>query len=200
MKPIWIASLLCLLLGSSAIAQVERVWLTHKSNDPSRLVVSWMTTEPGESVVRFGTSPDYGQEVRVEGNRTLHHVEIPLTEKDTLYHYSVRTGDQVSEDATFKAYPTDRERPPRQAGPRPPRDERDLVLIADLDDTGDLPGRGREQDDVRDLLLDDVPIAFIDEQLILGGDQAIVADDVAELLQECAPVGCVATHRIGREL
>lgn len=37
----------------------------------------------------------------------LHHVEIPLAERDTVYHYRVRTGSQQSQDATFQAYPTD---------------------------------------------------------------------------------------------
>lgn len=99
--------LLFLLLGSSAFAQVERVWLTHRTHDPSKLVVSWTTTQPGDSVVHFGTTTDYGHQVRVEGDRTLHHVEIPLSESDTTYHYAVSSGEQRSEDAAFKAYPTD---------------------------------------------------------------------------------------------
>ena len=86
---------------------MERVWLTHRSNDPSKAVVNWTTGQPGDSVVRYGLSELYDQEVRIDGNRILHHVEIPLAERDALYHYSVRTGDQNSADATFKAYPTD---------------------------------------------------------------------------------------------
>lgn len=106
MKPICSAFIL-LLLCTSASAQVERVWLTHRTNDPSKIVVSWTTKEPGDSLVQFGTTKEYGHEVRVAGSRSLHHVEIPLTERDTMYHYSVGTGDQRSTDATFKAYPTD---------------------------------------------------------------------------------------------
>lgn len=44
--------------------------------------------------------------VRIDENTTLHHVEIPLRHRDRTYHYSVSTGDQRSNDATFKAYPT----------------------------------------------------------------------------------------------
>jgi hypothetical protein len=96
-----------LLFPASVFGQVERVWLSHRSNDPGKLVVNWMTTNPGESVVRFGRTSKYGQDVRVKENTNIHHVEIPLVELDGVYHYSVRTGGQSSKDATFKAYPTD---------------------------------------------------------------------------------------------
>jgi len=95
------------LLCSSAIAQVERVWLSHQTNDPSKLVVSWTTKTPGDSHVRFGTTRAYDQEMRVAGSRMLHHVEIPLAKRNTTYHYSVITGDQHSRDAVFQAYPTE---------------------------------------------------------------------------------------------
>lgn len=87
-------------------AEIERIWLTHKTNDPSKIVVNWRTDEPGDSVVRYGLSKEYGETVRIDESTTLHHVEIPLKDRDTIYHYSVSTGDQHSADATFKAYPT----------------------------------------------------------------------------------------------
>lgn len=90
----------------SASAEVKRIWLTHQSPDPSKLVVSWQTSEPGDSVVEFGTTSSLGQTVKVEGSRTLHHVEIPLAEKDVVYHYKVKTGSQESAVTTFKGYPT----------------------------------------------------------------------------------------------
>jgi hypothetical protein len=96
-----------LLLVPSAQAQVERIWLTHRSNDPSKFVVNWTTKSPGDSKVRFGLTKDYGQEVVVPGKTTLHHVEIPLAKKATVYHYSVSTGGQTSPDATLRTYPTD---------------------------------------------------------------------------------------------
>ena len=96
-----------LLFAAPASAQVERVWLSHRSPEPDRVVVNWTSAAPGDSVVRFGTGQGEEQEVRIDGSRTLHHVEIPLADKDTTYRYSVRTGDQISPDATFKAYPTD---------------------------------------------------------------------------------------------
>jgi hypothetical protein len=93
--------------GSSAFAQVDRVWLTHRSHDSSKIVVSWTTKTPSESVVRFGVTKDYGQEGRVAGTRTLHHVEIPVTEKGTTYHYSVGPADRAPLSGTFKSCPTD---------------------------------------------------------------------------------------------
>ncbi len=86
---------------------IERIWLGHRSNNPSKVVVNWMTKEPGDSIVRFGRTADYGQEVRVANETTIHHVEIPLEDTGGVYHYSVHTGNQSSKDATFKAYPSD---------------------------------------------------------------------------------------------
>ena len=99
--------LLPLLCTSPALGQVERMWLTHRSNDPSKIVVNWTTGQPGDSVVRYGLSEQYDQEVRIDGDRSLHHLEISVAERDALYHYSVRTGDQTSKNATLKSYPTD---------------------------------------------------------------------------------------------
>lgn len=103
----WLVAFLWLLLPQLAIGQIERIWLTHKTNDSSKIVVSWQTTKPGNSVVRYGLSKEYSQVVTVEENVTLHHVEIPLAEKGKMIHYSVVTGNDRSADATFKAYPTD---------------------------------------------------------------------------------------------
>lgn len=86
---------------------ITRIWLTHKTSDPSKIVVNWMSDEPGDSVVRFGLTDQYGQTVRIDEETTLHHVEIPLAKQNVVYHYSVSTGDQRSADATFKTYPTD---------------------------------------------------------------------------------------------
>lgn len=88
-------------------AEITRIWLTHKSNDPSQLVINWMSDEPGDSVVHFGLTADHDQEVRIDESTNLHHVEIPLRHRGTSYHYAVQTGDQRSANAMFKAYPTD---------------------------------------------------------------------------------------------
>lgn len=100
------------LLASLPLAaragDITRVWLTHNTNDPSRMVVSWMSDKPGDSVVQFGPTADYGQTIHKVERTTLHHVEIPLTEGTDVYHYTVRSGDQRSADFAFKAYPEDK--------------------------------------------------------------------------------------------
>lgn len=100
-------SVLVLAPLAARSAGIEQIWLGHRSHDPGKLVVNWMSKEPGDSVVRFGRRADYGREVRVAGNTTIHHVEIPIEESDGIYHYSVHTGNQSSKDFTFKAYPKD---------------------------------------------------------------------------------------------
>jgi hypothetical protein len=98
---------LILLLGSTTNARIERIWLTHRTNDPGKIVVNWETKEPDNSFVRHGLSQNYTESVAVDEAVTLHHVEIPIPELDAVYHYSVSSGDQTSPDATVKAYPTD---------------------------------------------------------------------------------------------
>lgn len=100
------AMILLAIIAHSASAQVERIWLTHRSHDPSKLVVNWTTRQAGDSKVRYGPTKDYGHEMTVPGQRTVHHVEIPLPVKGEL-HYAVHTGDQHSDDVVFKNYPGD---------------------------------------------------------------------------------------------
>jgi hypothetical protein len=87
--------------------EITRVWLTHQSTDTSKIVVNWESSQPGNSVVHFAAMGKPLQTIAVEESVTLHHVEIPLREKDTKYRYSVETGDERSAEAEFKAYPTD---------------------------------------------------------------------------------------------
>ncbi|MEZ5384857.1 MAG: hypothetical protein R3F13_05025 [Prosthecobacter sp.] len=99
-------SLTLALLATSALAKVERIWMMHQSPDNSKIVISWETTAPGNSVVEFGTSPQLGESAKMDGNSTLHHVEIPIPQKDVVYHYRVKSGGQVSDIHTFKSYPS----------------------------------------------------------------------------------------------
>ena len=105
--------MILLLFASSLVIlnanepSIDQIWLGHRSHDPGKLVVNWVSKEPGESIVRFGRTEEYGQEVRVVNNTTLHHVEIPLAETGGVYHYSVHTENQSSKGFTFKAYPKD---------------------------------------------------------------------------------------------
>ncbi len=121
-----------LLLGiacSPALAQIERIWLTHRTTTPSRVVVNWISKTPGYSEVHFGPTDFRQSEIRIQENVTLHHVEIPVSEKDAVCHYSVKTGDQESSDAVFKTYAADELR---------------VAVVADWQRLPDLPGIVRD--------------------------------------------------------
>jgi hypothetical protein len=100
-----VAALLAVALSAPA-EDIHRIWLTHQTNDPSKLVVNWQTTEAGDSVVEFGDTDALGQNARHDEAVTLHHVEIPLARRDVDYHYRVRSGDSASSTHLFKGYPT----------------------------------------------------------------------------------------------
>ncbi len=102
-------SLAILFLTASCgfTAPIERIWLTHASNDPSKIVVNWETEVPANSVVEYGTAVDQlGERVSSDDMVTLHHVEIPLKQRDVVYHYRVRSGGDASAVASFKGYPS----------------------------------------------------------------------------------------------
>ena len=45
----------CLLMFAGlAQAQIERVWLSCRRNEPTHVTVNWETSQPGESVVECG--------------------------------------------------------------------------------------------------------------------------------------------------
>ena len=105
MKPSPILTLV-FIAPAVAFGQIERVWLTNKSTDPSRLVVNWETATPADSIVHFGLTSQHVSTVSQHESVTLHHVEIPTPLCDVVYHYSVRSGMDESPDYTFRGYPT----------------------------------------------------------------------------------------------
>ena len=99
--------LLFLLITSAGFAApIERIWLTHATNDPFKIVINWEADTPGDSFVEFGISGALGQRVASEDKGALHHVEIPLEQRDVLYHYRVRSGKDVSTVSSFKGCPS----------------------------------------------------------------------------------------------
>lgn len=97
---------LALSLASQVVAATEimRVWLSHKSNDPSRLVVNWESNQPGPAAVRYTAGDGAERIVEVDEKTTLHHVEIPLTNPHAPVRYRVATGDERSPEFTFRGY------------------------------------------------------------------------------------------------
>lgn len=97
-----------LLIGLTARAEdIQRIWLTHQTNDPSKIVVNWQTAAPGNSSVAITDGKAFNDNVRHEESVTLHHVEVSLPKRDTEYRYCVSSADSKSAFHTFKAYSTD---------------------------------------------------------------------------------------------
>jgi hypothetical protein len=88
-------------------AEIQRIWLTPSSADPLKLVVSWETETPGESVVEFGDGPLLGTRLASDESVTLHHVEIPRANRMAGWHYRVRTGDIASAVHRVQGIPDD---------------------------------------------------------------------------------------------
>jgi hypothetical protein len=97
---------LALPAGPAPPAEGWRIWLSHRSNDPSSIVISWQTDLPGDSVVYYGVANEEEHRQAQDENVTLHHVEIPLVKKDCIYQYRVETNGKASPTYSFKGYPT----------------------------------------------------------------------------------------------
>ena len=69
---------LALIATNAKEPSVDQLLLGHRSHDPGKLMVNWISKEPGESIVRFGRTDEYGHEVRIADDTMMHHVEIPL--------------------------------------------------------------------------------------------------------------------------
>jgi hypothetical protein len=88
-----------LLLSAIAVrAELETlpIWLTHRTNDPSRLCVNWQTDAPAKSAVHYGDTPELGQSAPSPGESTLHHVEIPFGEGESPLYYAIEVAGQRS--------------------------------------------------------------------------------------------------------
>lgn len=96
--------LVCLVFSFSAVAApITRIWLTHKTSEPTRLMVNWESKEPGASRVDYGASEDLGKSASAKDSTTLHHVEVPFPQSGLL-HYRVVTGEEESAVHAVKAY------------------------------------------------------------------------------------------------
>lgn len=102
----YIPFFLLLLSPLFSNARITRIWLTHKSSDPSRIVVNWQSRTPGSSEVIFYAEGGRDSKIVQNTSTTLHHVEIPLKQKDTRYYYKVKTGNDTSATMSFKGYPS----------------------------------------------------------------------------------------------
>lgn len=92
-------------LAGAAQAQVEAVWLTHRSATPERTVVNWKSVQPGPSRVCYGPDAACALEAREDGERVLHHVEIATPQRGATVFYRVETGAQRSGPCRFQTCP-----------------------------------------------------------------------------------------------
>src|SRR4051812_31262697 len=104
MKIARLLSLLLLLPLSVMAEEISRIWLTHQTNDPSKLVVNWHTAEAGDSTVEFGETGALGQSMHRDEAALLHHLEVPLVAGKAL-HYRVRSGGNASQIYAIQGYP-----------------------------------------------------------------------------------------------
>ncbi len=74
MKTKLLILLTLVLLPVVAQAEITRIWLNHRTNDPSKIVVSWESASPGNSVVQFGCDPKPLQTDTVEESVTLRFI------------------------------------------------------------------------------------------------------------------------------
>lgn len=66
------------------------------------VVIVWTTDQPGDSIVEYGVTPEYGLSAQGEPNATKHVVGLTDLSPDTVYYYRVRTGTVSSNGDTFK--------------------------------------------------------------------------------------------------
>src|SRR5206468_1171535 len=100
-----------LLISATAMpaAEIERIWLTHRSNDPSKIVVNWETPEPAVSVLEAGPTTELDEEKAFSRDPVkLHHIEIPTGQwGGKPWFYRVRSGTQTSAVHEVQGYPED---------------------------------------------------------------------------------------------
>lgn len=88
-------------------AQIEAVWLTHRSATPEKTVVNWASVRPGPARVFYGADAACATEAASGGTGTLHHVEIATPQPGATVFYRVETGAQKSETQRFQTCPAD---------------------------------------------------------------------------------------------
>ncbi|MBL9179504.1 MAG: metallophosphoesterase [Verrucomicrobiaceae bacterium] len=146
---------------------IQRIWLGFQREQPTHVTVSWETDRPGDSEVSFGTTAELGAALSKSEQVTLHHIEIPIPQKDVTYHYQVRSGALKSAVHHFKAMPTDELRVAVVAdwGYAKPdlaaliKDDVHVLMTAG-DNVSDLHQKGREGAKAFSTLIDSQPELF----------------------------------------
>lgn len=93
--------------ADASAAEIERIWLTHRSRDSKEITLNWESPAEGASDVAYGPRDGLRARSHLKGRRTLHHVEVRLPPAGETWDYVVRTGDDKSKPFPLRAYPTD---------------------------------------------------------------------------------------------
>lgn len=161
-------ALVSLIAVNVQSAAIERLWLTHATNDPARITVNWETEQPAPSQVDHGSTPALGKTTASAALVTLHHVEISLDPAAPMHHYRVRSGDDASAVHAFKGYTGDALRVSVFADRGYARD-RDLntlakddphLLLTAGDNVASLHEKGLESTKAFSALIDSAPGLF----------------------------------------
>lgn len=111
MKPLRHALLLSiqlLLTAAPAQAAIERVWLSHQTNDPSKTTINWETSTPTTSRLYFGPTAEPTELIDTPVNQLRHHVEVPTPDTDQVWHYRIESATDAEQSISgcFKGTPS----------------------------------------------------------------------------------------------
>jgi hypothetical protein len=67
-----------LVVFPASATPITRIWLTHKTSEPTRLMVNCESKEAGPSRVEYGPSEALGKSESATDSTTLHHIEVPF--------------------------------------------------------------------------------------------------------------------------
>lgn len=93
-----------LFLTDNATAQIRQIWLNYCRHEPTHIVVNWISEQPGNSKIYWGSTPEYGYSSEILEETTLHRIEIPLNLQSERVYYKLVSGDQESATLSFKNY------------------------------------------------------------------------------------------------
>ena len=91
-------------MTDNATAQIRQIWLNYCRHEPTHIVVNWISEQPGNSKIYWGSTPEYGYSSEILEETTLHRIEIPLNLQSERVYYKLVSGDQESATLSFKNY------------------------------------------------------------------------------------------------
>jgi len=92
---------------ATAAPTIARVWLSQVSPDTQKVVISWQTDAPGDSIVEWGVTAALGKQVKVDESVEHHQVEVTMPVEHGTWHYRVKSGEQQSAVAEARGWDRD---------------------------------------------------------------------------------------------